>query len=785
MNNTGLHTFLTQKTSMKTFISILLIFSFYTLRGNNNQTINGHLTDSEKNNLIAATVRCFVDDSTFVKGTTTNSKGEFKLEISQTDNAHRLVFSYVGYKELVINIQPTKESIVRLGDIVMKKDAVQIHEVTVLAENQVRTEDKLMVYPTKEELRHAYDGYSALDALMVPGLNVNTFDHSINYMNQTVLLCIDGREATQDEVRDLNAKYIKRVDLYPMGKPEFPQAGTVIDYIMKERDYAGTAAFNANHHLTRLEGGGRISTQYFQGKSELAISASGGYNNYRWEDEGYMTNTYNFPDETVVRTLKSLPSDNDAHKLNGYVNYIYRDKVQDFYASLRMNHSDSEEDDWNSLQYNNDPTLLTMQEYQQMKKLNPGLKLRYTRTLPHSQRLRAELYGSYGNNDYNRWYEHREDGTVQDAYQNSTAEESYYGNGKVNYTKTFKNKSSLNIDLSQDFTHTDNLNLRGENTYDISLNKSNTRLNATYNHRIKNRFNLQVRLASHLSYVKTGGNEMTNFFITPSVRFSYMYKDHSFEFQGQATSKEVSNGNRTGDEYRNNEYEITQGNPNLKDYMNYHFSLFHTWNINKNFTWLCFAEFDLNTNYIYKTCGYDTSHSSIIWKVQNSETNWKQHYEAALQWNIIPNRLFVRTGLLYNYSKVNVWKTIYHHGLYAMGGIVYQHKGFRALISTLTAPESIDSQTGKIYHGPTTLKFNASYSIDNWNFGFAYYNPYKAKGRGEIDLGIFQQHTASRKFRISDNYGSISVSYRFNYGKKKHKFDNTEVIDVNQTTISK
>lgn len=770
---------------MKFLCSFLFIVSTFTLEANTTHSIKGHVTDNQKEDLISATVRCFVDDSTFVKGTTTNSKGEFELEIPQTDNAHRLVFSYVGYKELVINIQPTKESIVRLGDIVMKKDAVQIHEVTVLAENQVRTEDKLMVYPTKEELRHAYDGYSALDALMLPGLNVNTFNHSINYMSQTVLLCIDGREATQDEVRDLNAKYIKRVDLYPMGKPEFPQAGTVIDYIMKERDYAGTAAFNANHHLTRLEGDGRISTQYFQGKSEFAVSASGGYNNYRWEDEGYMTNTYNFPDETVVRTLKSLPSDDDAHILNGYVNYIYRDKVQDFYASLRMNHSDSEEDDWNSLQYNNNPTLLTMQEYQQMKKLNPGLKLQYTRTFPNNQRLRTELYGSYGNNDYNRWYEHREDGTVTDAYQNSTAEESYYGNGKVNYTKTFKNKSSLNIDLSQDFTHTDNLNLRGENTYNISLNKSNTRLNATYNHRIKNRFNLQARLASHLSYVKTGGNEVTNLFFIPSIRFSYMYKNHSLNLQGQATSVEASNANRTGDEYRNNEYEISKGNPNLKDYMKYDFLFTHTWEINKRFTWMSYATFYLNTNMTYLKCSYDAIRHSLIWNIQNSGTNWQQHYEAAIQYNIIPKRLYIRTGLLYNYDKVNVWKTIYHHGLYTMGHVVYQHKGLRARIGFLSQPESINNQTGRIYHNPTNIDISTSYNIDNWNFMFWYTNPYKAKAREEIDLGIYKQYVYECIPHIYDNFGGIKISYRFNYGKKKHKFDETVVIDVNQTTISK
>lgn len=246
---------------MKYIISFFLAFVACSLKGNNVQLITGSVIDDESNALVNATIRCFVDDTTFVKGTTTNSNGDFKLEVPQTDKMQRLVFSYLGYKEQVVNIQPSEEASVRLGNIVMKKDITQIHEVIVLGENQVRTEEKLMVYPTKEELRHAYDGYSALDALMVPELSVSTFDHSIKYMNQTVLICINGREATQGEVRDLDSKYIKRVDLYPMGKPEFPQANTVIDFIMKVRDYAGTVGVNAEQKFTSLEGDGRVNAQ--------------------------------------------------------------------------------------------------------------------------------------------------------------------------------------------------------------------------------------------------------------------------------------------------------------------------------------------------------------------------------------------------------------------------------------------------------------------------------------------------------------------------------------------
>ncbi len=770
---------------MKYIISFFLAFVACSLKGNNVQLITGSVIDDESNVLVNATIRCFVDDTTFVKGTTTNSKGDFKLEVPQTDKVQRLVLSYLGYKEQVVNIQPSEETPVRLGSIVMKKDVTQIHEVVVLGENQVRTEEKLMVYPTKEELRHAYDGYSALDALMVPELNVSIFDHSIKYMNQTVLLCINGREATQGEVRDLDAKYIKRVDLYPMGKPEFPQANTVIDFIMKVRDYAGTVGVNAEQNFTSLEGDGRVNTQYFQDKSEFALSLSGRYKNTDFHNKGQVVTTYDFPNGAVTRTERFMPTDDDSHRLNGYANYIYRNKSQDFYVSLRMNQSSSDTDNRNSMEYNSAPPLLLRQERVQSSSLNPGLKLQYTGKLPKNQRLRTELYGSYGDNDYDRWYEHREDENVVDAYRNSTDEKSYYASGKVNYTKTFKNRSSLNVDLGQDFTHTDDLNLRGEDTYNVSLDKSNTRLSATYNYRIKNRFNLQARLSGHLSHVKTGSNSTTNVFFTPSVRFSYMYKKHSFTLRGQASSVEASNANRTGDEYRYNEYEIIQGNPELRDFMKYDFLFTHTWNINKWFTLMTYATFYLNTDMIYRKCEYDEKRNSLIWKMQNSGTNWQQHYEAAIQYNIIPKRLFVRTGLLFNFDKVNLWETIYHHALYAMGHVVYQHKGLRAHVGFLTQPEAIDNQTGRIYNYQPTINMSVSYSVNNWHFQISYLNPYRRELRESIDLGIYEQSLVTRVPHLYSNSGSISVSYRFNYGKKKHKFDNTNVIDINPTTISK
>ena len=249
--------------------------------------IQGHLIDENKRDLVAATIRCYMNDTLFMIGGSTNSKGEFELKLPRTEQKYKLLISYLGYKETTLVLNPTKESLIRLGEITMDKKVVQIQEVTVLAPNRINTEDKIMAFPTREQLRHSYDGYSALRALMIPGLEADPRSATITYHRESVLLCIDGREATREEVQNLNPKDIKRVDFYSQGRPDYPEASTILDYILKERDYLGTIALNARHQLNKPTGTGRGTAQYFEGKSEWAVSVSDSYTYFRNHDEGY------------------------------------------------------------------------------------------------------------------------------------------------------------------------------------------------------------------------------------------------------------------------------------------------------------------------------------------------------------------------------------------------------------------------------------------------------------------------------------------------------------------
>lgn len=765
--------------------SVLLILLFFTLSPIFAQgvKVQGHLIGDEKQDLEAGTVRCYINDTIFVIGTTTNMKGEFELRLPSNERKYSLRFNYLGYKETTVTLPPSREKLIRLGDIILDKQVTQIHEVTVMGSNEIKMEDKTMYYPTRAQLRHAYDGFSAIQSLMIPGVEAG--GSSVSYFGQKVLLCIDGREATTTEIQNLNSNDIKRVDFYQQGRPDYPEADVIFDYILKERDYLGSIALNVSQQLNRPTGNGRGTAQYFDGRSEWAVSVSDQYNHFKQRPESFTETTYLFPDETIVRTDKRLPSLSESNNLQAYLNYVYKDKKQMFSGSLRMNRRTSDNDSWASQQYNFKPIYLTKQEKRNSTDLNPALQLYYLRDLPRKQKLKVGVYGSHGNNQYDRWYEQREGETFVSAYNNGTEENSWYGNIDVNYSKSFKNASSLTLTVMQDLTHINDLNTKMDEVSKQFLKQSNTRLALLYNYKIKKRFNLQLKLAEKFSYTQSNNeNKVTVSSFIPSLKLSYNYKKHSLQLVGMVVNEQPSLNNRTGYEYRMNEYEMFVGNPELKDYLTYSGSFMYNLNLNRRWTFIVYSEFTSLTNQVYSSHYYDADRKIFVFKSYNGGRSIKSHSEFALDYAIIPKKLFFRTVSIYNHINTDIWRKMSHDGFIWTCNVTWMNNGWYARLGYLSATRFMD-YIGKVYHSPHRMEFNVRYSINNFHVALTIKNPYKAKSENYIQQPEYIQKNVSRVPRIDDHIISLAFNYRFTFGKKKHKFDNSSVNDINQSTISK
>ena len=764
----------------KTVFIILLFFSL----GIASQELKfqGHLLGDEKQDLESATVRCYTSDTVFVAGTTTNMKGLFELRLPSNGQKYQLRFNYLGYKETTLTLYPSKESLVRLGDIRLDKQVEQLQEVTVLGANEVRMEDRTMYYPTRAQLRHAYNGYSAVEMLMIPGVMAN--GSSIAYFGKSVLLCIDGREATPGEVQDLNPNDIKRVDLYSQGRPDYPKADVVFDYILKERDYVGSVALSANHQLNRPTGGGRGTVQFFEGKSEWTVSVSDSYNHFKSHPESSLETTYLFPEETIVRTDKQQPSLNESNNLQTYLNYIFKDKKQMLYTSLRMNRNMSDDDNWLSQYYTPASTLLMKQERKYSNNLNPAVQVNYSRDLPRKQELRFGVYGSYGNNRYTRWYEQRENEAFVSTYNNGTDENSWYGSMDINYSKIFSNNSTLNVAASQNFTHTDDLNTKMGEESNLFLKQSNTQFSVLYNYKIKNRLSLQLKLEEEISHTQSNGSSVTTTAFVPFLKLSYDHKQHSLQLTGTVRSGQPSLSNRTGYEYRINEYEMFVGNPELKNYLRYNGALTYNLRLDKRWTLIVYSSLESLSNQAYAFRSYDSDRNMFVAQTLNGGKCLRTHCELALDYAIIPQKLFFRTLAIYDHTNVDIWEKRSYDRLFWPCSIYWRNKGWYVYLGYMSPAKNMNFN-GTVFKSSHRLDLNVQYSINNFHFSLNAKNPYKANSKYYFLQPEYIQKSVSRIPRIDDHIVSLTFNYRFTFGKKKHQFEDSSVKDVNRTTISK
>ena len=761
------------------FIVLLFLSSCITAQ---ELRVQGHVLGDAKQDLESATVRCYTSDTIFVAGVTTNMKGLFTLRLPLKEQRYQLRFNYLGYKETTLTLYPTKESFVRLGDIRLDKQVEQLQEVTVMSSNEIRTEDRTMYYPTRTQLRHAYNGYSAIQILMIPGMEVG--QSSITYTGREVLLCIDGRQATAEEVRDLNSNDIKRVDFYSQGRPDYPEADVLLDYILKEKDYIGSVATSAHHELNRPSGSLWGAVQYFEGKSEWAFSVMDGYKHHKTHPAATTETTYFFPNKTITRINNDLPSLYESNNLSSYINYIYTDKKQKFYTSIRMNRKRSADDDWLRQQYNNETDVLTKQEKRKSLDLNPALKLSYTRDLPRKQKIRVELYGSYGDNTYTRWYEQRKGEMPVSSYRNGTDEDSWYGNMTANYTKSFQNSSTLSFSVNQSLTYVEDMNTQQNEKSDLYMKRSTTRLTALYNYRIKNRLNLQLRLAENFYYTETNGHVVNTSTFIPALKLSYSHQNHSLQMEGAIEANPARLSSRTDHEYRLNEYEMFVGNPALKDYTKYMGNMRYQWYINPRWQLFASSQCEANSKSTYPFYHYDADRDLFTYQYHNGGLVLWWNTQVYGYYSVIPNRLRLRSNVIINYTKANLWHELSCTNMLWACSLDWMYKGWWIYAGAISSGKEMG------FHGirrkyPWKVNLNVQYSVNNLHVSLSSDLPLIGKNRSYLEQPEYNQETWRRVPRMDDWFVGLTLNYRFTFGKKKHQFDDSSVNDVNQSTISK
>ena len=240
--------------------------------------VKGKVNDTERKALPYASVRLLKSDSTYVSGMTTDSLGYYRFA-NVTSNEYLLAFSTIGYKPQIIPVT-VRNADVTVPTVTLESDDVMLGEIVVKGSSFIRKEDRVLVIPDKQQVKHAGTGYDLLYNLMIPGIDVDRMRGTVSTLGGDVTLYIDGRQAEYREVQSLRPQDIERVEYYDVPTGKYANDVASINYITKRYKTGGYISLDGKQSIGYLNGDYNIVAKLAHNNTSYTLFAGHTMNDY-------------------------------------------------------------------------------------------------------------------------------------------------------------------------------------------------------------------------------------------------------------------------------------------------------------------------------------------------------------------------------------------------------------------------------------------------------------------------------------------------------------------------
>lgn len=714
-------------------------------------------------------------DSSFLCGGVSNANGDFVIPCQQKQALMKV--SFVGYKT-ICKLVP----IARIGNVRMQANSYLLKGVTVEAARVVEKVDRQIIFPTKEQVKTASNGYDLLDNLSLPTIIVNRAERKVlSLKGGDVQIRINDVKASMQDVLALQPDEVTKVEFINVPGLKYGDSNldAVINYQVRRR-YAGYVGGVSTMQGTKA--GFNNSDGYFKynvKKSEFSINYSFSYRSV--EERSYESlGTYHLPTgETLHRNYLGYDSP-FLYTINN-VQLGYNLSEPDKYTlNVRLNffNYNSPVRGMNQLYQESGKANQYLQNNRKMLEQIPSLDIYYSLNMPHDQNLALNLVGTYIGTDYQ--YRMREytfnkspDESVKNApltdysYNATGRKRSLIGEGT--YSKNWK-QMTLSIGGQYNISHTDNIYV-GSSNADTELKYSNLYLFTQLQGQQK-WFSYQVGVGATRSSIHQGENGYSKWLFRPQVTLQAKASDRlSFKWSSKIKSDIPSLSDLSELRQYSNSFEARDGNSGLKPFTGYNNTLSASWNIPLMSVYL-----EGNWTYYDKPIATsilpekrEDGSYLFVSKPENQKSHDYKHLLLTPEVHLIKDHLDL--NLMCEYQNVKTKGLDYSHE--------FNYFSYGAEIRYMTGNWNIGYGAYKVEKsfwgektngGEPTSNLAVTYSYKNWQFGvlglFVFY-PHGCVYKDELFNKYVQQ---KNKTRLADqgNMLVFTASFNFSHGRRYH-----------------
>lgn len=714
-------------------------------------------------------------DSSFLCGGVSNANGDFVIPCQQKRALMKV--SFVGYKT-ICKLVP----IARIGNVRMQANSYLLKGVTVEAARVVEKVDRQIIFPTKEQVKTASNGYDLLDNLSLPTIIVNRAERKVlSLKGGDVQIRINDVKASMQDVLALQPDEVTKVEFINVPGLKYGDSNldAVINYQVRRR-YAGYVAGVSTMQGTKA--GFNNSDGYFKynvKKSEFSINYSFSYRSV--EERSYESlGTYHLPTgETLHRNY--LGYDSPFLYTTNNVQLGYNLSEPDKYTlNVRLNfyNHNSPVRGMNQLYQESGKANQYLQNNRKMLEQIPSLDIYYSLNMPHDQNLALNLVGTYIGTDYQ--YRMREytfnkspDESVKNApltdysYDATGRKRSLIGEGT--YSKNWK-QMALSVGGQYNISHTDNIYV-GSSNADTELKYSNLYLFTQLQGQQK-WFSYLVGVGATRSSIHQGENGYSKWLFRPQVTLQAKASDRlSFKWSSKITSDIPSLSDLSELRQYSNSFEARDGNSGLKPFTGYNNTLSASWNIPLMSVYLegnwTYYDKPIATSILPEKREDDSY--LFVSKPKNQKSHNYKHLLLTPEVHLIKDHLDL--NLMCEYQNVKTKGLDYSHE--------FNYFSYGAEIRYMTGNWNIGYGAYKVEKsfwgektngGEPTSNLAVTYSYKNWQFGilglFVFY-PHGCVYKDELFNKYVQQ---KNKVRLADqgNMLVFAASFNFSHGRRYH-----------------
>ncbi|MCI8997747.1 MAG: outer membrane beta-barrel protein [Muribaculaceae bacterium] len=585
-------------------------------------------------------------------------------------------------------------------------ESQQLNEVVVKASRRIIRGDTLCVIPSSSQRKFNVTGYELLRSMMLPGLRVNTITGELTTNDgQKAVVLIDGRPVDRQDILAIQPKNVARIEYLQTPGTEYgydTSIGAVINVVLKQRTDGYTIGAIANNAVTTANGENFVVGKYTRKNSEYTMSVNSDYTSLskrRIND----TDIYMIGDQPhqINRQGINTPLKYTQNTMQATYNHFLPGK-QIFDVNLRgvIYHSPDRAHRQFVTEDGAKPYFQLTEPYE--KYISPRLSLYYKRFINATSAVTANVVGVYRHTDYRYEMSESESEDFQQpsyhyAYGTKSNRQAYIG--EIKYYTRFNRKLSISTGTRVSHSYTSN-EYSGENKNSDKLHDTNIYAYVSaYGYLGKFYYLAGAGVSGRLT--SQNDHRMNKWMFRPELHLIYRTAGWRFNLYNVILQNSPSLSQMAATEFQNNRFEITRGNPDLKNWWKYRLAF----KINGN----------LGPIGVQNTLTYVNEHNPVMSSVERTETDGDTRFISTFE-----NQK--RMSLLSNSFSLNL---SFGENLNLSAGIDFK---------------SYQSRGHGYSHNLDHWQFNvaADWSAGNWNAGINWRNKERSlSGESYLTTGAY------------------------------------------------